>query len=183
MKDVYKEDIQFHDIFGRLVVEVKLAPTFLLEKYEAKIPFDAYFPSLQDKIERRTCSVCHKYHSSIKSLTAHNRAVHSNRRGRGGGKGRRGGRGRVRGRGGGRGSIPDMFLGDEEDDEVDKDYGQDSLEESELEAIIAEEIEDEFDEFEDLGEEPGLTVSIPFNSTLVQIVNLKEWLKSPWTSE
>ena len=49
--------------------------------------------------------------------------------------------------------------------------------------MIAEEIEDEIDEFEDLGEEPGLTVSIPFTSTLVQIVNLKEWLKSPWTSE
>ena len=187
VKDVYKEDIAFHDVFGRMVFEEKLAPPAILEKYENKIPFDVYFPSLQEKVMKRTCAICSKYHSSIKSLTSHKRAVHP--RGRGGVKNRGGGggRGRGRGRGKGRGRGIDIFDdesgSDDEEEQVDKDAYQDSLEESELEHVLAEEVEDEIDEFEELGEEPGASVSIPFTSTLVQIVNLKEWLKSPWTSE
>ena len=60
----------------------------------------------------------------------------------------------------------------------------DDIEDRQLEAVIAEEIEDEFDEFaEDMNEEPGITVSIPFTSTLVKIMDLREWLKSPWTAD
>ena len=120
VKDVYKEDIAFHDVFGRMVVEDKLAPPAILEKYENKIPFDVYFPSLQDKVMKRTCAICHKYHSSIKSLTSHKRAVHPRGRGgvqnRGGGGGRGPGRGRGKGSGRGIGIFGDESGSDDEEE-------------------------------------------------------------------
>ena len=60
----------------------------------------------------------------------------------------------------------------------------DDLKDRQLEAVVAEEIGDVFDEFsEDMNEESGITVSIPFTSTLVTILDLTELLKSPWTSD
>ena len=41
------------------------------EKYGDSLPYDAYFPSLQLKVEGRTCKFCRKYHSSKKSLNNH----------------------------------------------------------------------------------------------------------------
>ena len=80
--DIFKENIKFPDIFGRIVLERKLAPKSLLEKFKNKVPFDSFFPSLQEKIGKRTCLECLKYHSSIKSLTAHKRAIHPRKRGK-----------------------------------------------------------------------------------------------------
>ena len=175
-KDVSKEIIEFHDVFARIVLESTLAPQFLLEKYENKIPFDTFFPSLQDKVEKRTCSECKKYHSSIKSLTAHKRTAHAKKRG-----------GKRRGRNvQGINNDASNFIDDQLDDDLEDAQEQvmDDLEDRQLEAVIAEEIEDEFDEFaEDMNEEPGITVSIPFTSTLVKIMDLREWLKSPWTAD
>ena len=175
-KDVSKEIIEFHDVFARIVLESTLAPQFLLEKYENKIPFDTFFPSLQDKVEKRTCSECKKYHSSIKSLTAHKRTAHAKKRG-----------GKRRGRNvQGINNDASDFIDDQLDDDLEDAQEQvmDDIEDRQLEAVIAEEIEDEFDEFaEDMNEEPGITVSIPFTSTLVKIMDLREWLKSPWTAD
>ena len=74
-------------------------------------------------------------------------------------------------------------------DEFEEIGGQekeiDVLEDSQLETMIsAEEWEDEYDEFvEDMIEEPGDSVSVPFTSTFVKVIDLKGWLKSPWTSD
>ena len=173
-KDVFKENIEFHDIFGRMVVEDKLAPPLLVEKYGDKIPFDVYFPSVQEKVEKRTCSICKKYHSSIKSLNGHKQAIHAKKRG-----GKRGGKKDAVGNG-----DTFDFIDDEVEKETDQELETDDLVDTQLEAIIADEVEDEFDEFvEDMTEEPGVSVTVPFTSTLVKIIDLKEWLKSPWTSD
>ena len=74
-------------------------------------------------------------------------------------------------------------------DEFEEIGGQekeiDVLEDSQLETMIsAEEWEDEYDEFvEDMNEEPGDFVSVPYTSTFVKVIDLKGWLKSPWTSD
>ena len=204
-KDIFKDNIEFHDVFARMVVENTLAPQSLLAKYKNKIPFDTFFPSLQEKVEKRTCSMCQKYHSSIKSLMAHKRTIHGKIR-----KVRRKKNGRKNN------DVTSDFIDDEleENDDLDKDTddledsqlkannfaeeildefedidGQekeiDVLEDSQLETMIsAEEWEDEYDEFvEDMIEEPGDSVSVPFTSTFVKVIDLKGWLKSPWTSD
>ena len=173
-KDVFKENIEFHDIFGRIVVEDKLAPPYLVEKYGDRIPFDVYFPSVQEKVEKRTCPDCKQYHSSLKSLNGHKRALHAKKRG-----GKRKGKNDVVGNR----AISD-FIDDDNEKETDQEQERDDLVDSQLEAMIANEIEDEFDEFvEDMAEEPGVSVTVPFTSTLVKIIDLKEWIKSPWTSD
>ena len=160
-KEVFKEDIKFHDIFGRIVLENKIAPNDLLVKYKDNLPFDVFFPSLQDKVEKRTCEDCQKYHASIKSLTAHRRAAHPKRRGRGTKKT----------------NERQDFIEDEFDDTEET-----PLSDEVVERMIEDEIFDESDDFvEELGEEPGPTVSVAMTSTIVKILDLKEWLKSPWS--
>ena len=69
--NLHKQKLLFLDIFGRIVLERKLMPRDLSEQYDGLLPYDAYFPTLQDKVESRTCKYCKKYHSSKKSLNRH----------------------------------------------------------------------------------------------------------------
>ena len=73
--DLNKFNLKFLDIFGRIVMEEKLMPKALVEKYGDKVPYDVFFPTQQDKIERRVCVVCGMYFSSIKSITEQHRKV------------------------------------------------------------------------------------------------------------
>ena len=56
-------------------MEDKLLPLDLKEKYGGKVPYDAYFPTQQQLVEKRFCSVCGMYFSSVKSLTKHHRKI------------------------------------------------------------------------------------------------------------
>ena len=69
--NIHKKKLMFPDMFGRIVLEKKLLPRDLGEKYNGLLPYDAYFPTLQEKVEARTCKFCMKYHSSKKSLNRH----------------------------------------------------------------------------------------------------------------
>ena len=177
--------------------EKKIAPNDLLLKCKDNLPVDVFFPSLLDKVERRTCEVCQKYHASIKSLTAHRKAAHPRKRGRGARKTkdkqdfieddleeadltpletadppRRSGR-RAK------------DTGDKEHlVEEDMDQSDAELDETVIEKMIEDEIVDEFDDYIDvMGEEPGVTISVGMTRTIVKILDLKEWLKSPWSSD
>ena len=69
---------------------------------------------------------------------------------------------------------------------VEEDINQSDaeLDETVIEKIIEDEIVDEFDDYiDDMGEEPGVTVSVGMTRTIVKILDLKEWLKSPWSSD
>ena len=72
-KDIHKQDLNFLDVFQRLTMEQFLMPKELLTKYNGKMPYDVFFPSLQDKVEKRVCSVCGTYFSLKLLLTEHKR--------------------------------------------------------------------------------------------------------------
>ena len=71
--DMYKKPIKFLSLAQRVVMEEALAPDHLVSKYGKNIPYDAYLPSCQDKVESRTCKVCYKYHATKKSFGMHNK--------------------------------------------------------------------------------------------------------------
>ena len=56
-------------------MEKKLVPDNLKLKYGDKVPYDVYMPSQLEMVERRVCSVCGMYFSSLKSLTQQHRKV------------------------------------------------------------------------------------------------------------
>ena len=57
-KDVWKNQLEFLDVFGRIAMEQKLMPADLKEKYGEKVPYDVFFPSQQDMVEKRVCTMC-----------------------------------------------------------------------------------------------------------------------------
>ena len=69
--NIHKKKVKFPNMFGRIVLEKNLLPRDLSDKYKGLLPYDAYFPTLQEKVEARTCKFCMKYHSSKKSLNRH----------------------------------------------------------------------------------------------------------------
>ena len=69
--DIYKQVITFPSYPTRILMEKELTPQALIEKFPMGVPYDVYFPTQQDKIEKQTCAICGKYHSSIKSLKLH----------------------------------------------------------------------------------------------------------------
>ena len=75
--NIHKKKLMFPNMFCRIVLEKNLMPRDLEEKYNGLLPYDAYFPTLQEKVEARTCKFCMKYHSSKKSLNRHLRYDHS----------------------------------------------------------------------------------------------------------
>ena len=86
-----KKKLEFPDMFARIVLEKKLMPECdlvfyckiirmfsspdLEKQYSVILSYDVYFPTLQLKVEGRTCQLCKKYHSSKKSLNRHLRFV------------------------------------------------------------------------------------------------------------
>ena len=66
--DVAKEELAFLNVFQRLAMESFLLPEELKEKFKGVVPYDAYFPSIQDKVESRICKSCLKYFSLKLSL-------------------------------------------------------------------------------------------------------------------
>ena len=84
--NINKKKLEFLDVFTRIVLEKKLMPegdvkyfcksilialVDLQIKFAGILPYDVYFPTLQQKVQGRTCQFCQKYHSSKKSLKRH----------------------------------------------------------------------------------------------------------------
>ena len=88
--EVWKKQLKFPDFFARRALENSFVPETLKLKFGDKVPYDAFFPTLQTKVMgrcvtlvncivftffiiRRVCSYCRQYFSTIKSLTEHKR--------------------------------------------------------------------------------------------------------------
>ena len=72
-KNLYKQLLRFPSLPNRVLLESSIVSESLLKKYNGKIPYDIYFPTVQDKIDGRICSQCHNYFGSRKSLHEHER--------------------------------------------------------------------------------------------------------------
>ena len=54
-------------------MEKQLLPADLKTTYNGKVPYDVYFPTLQERVEERTCRLCGQYFSVNISLAEHKR--------------------------------------------------------------------------------------------------------------
>ena len=157
---VHKEDLHFLDVFQRIVMEKEIVPEELQKKYAGKVPYDLFFPSVQEKIDGRVCKVCSKYFSTLVMLTEHKKVCKRQVAVRKVAKKRR----IVQ--------EPIEVVEVEQEDEVDQELEADS---EDAESVPEEE--------EDIAEELVQLrpiISIPQAGGVEMIVNLKEWLKSPW---
>ena len=78
--NVYQKQLNFLDVFQRLVMEKELTSTQLKLKYKDNIPYDVFFPSQQQKIDGRICKVCGQYFAVQISLKEHKRICKKPRR-------------------------------------------------------------------------------------------------------
>ena len=158
--DVATEELNFLDVFQRLALESTLLPPDLKTKYNMMVPYDVYFPTLQQKVEQRVCKTCGKYFALKLSLKEHKQVCSSKRsRSDDGFRAQK----RIR--------IPnivaaleveDEFFEGEEEEEEEKQNLEDSIEAAlEVNALRP-------------------VISVPTSGGIETIVNLKEWLKSPY---
>lgn len=157
--DVVKEELVFLDVFQRLAMESFLLPDEVKEKFKGTVPYDAYFPSIQDKVVARICITCGKYFNLKLSLIEHKQVCKKKR---------------AKEDNGTRASkikrfssvvsafnLSDEFFEGSDDDEDEPDLGV-SVEEA-LEVT-----------------DVRPKISIPGLGGIETILNLREWLKSPY---
>ena len=77
--NVHQKKLNFLDVFARLVMEKQLLPANLKTKYNGKVPYGVYFPTLQEKVGDRTCRLCGQYFSVKISLVEHKRICKRNK--------------------------------------------------------------------------------------------------------
>ena len=164
--DVYKQELTFLDVFSRIHMEQRLLPDCLKEKYGEMVPYDVYFPSQQMKVEKRICKHCKKYFSSVKSLTQHRKickkpmskkSVPLRKRAK---------------------KTKKKAVLSESEDELEE---EEDLEEEELfnnATTIDEENNLDADNIEEVL--LGPSISTPVEGSFEVIMNLREWVKSPW---
>lgn len=146
---------EFLSLGERVLFEKKLMTTELRDKYGDCLPYDAFFPTVLDKLEKRICKKCKKYHATIKSLAAHKRICKENSKKR---------------------TVQRVeSSGSESELETHVGRVNDSLEVLEDEEAI-----DEHEQPSNVVDlRPKFSVAVP-GEFVEQILNLKEWLKSPW---
>ena len=153
-KDVFKKEFEFPSIFARIILEDKLAPAALKEKFCGKIPYDAFFPTQQEVVEGRTCDVCMKYHASKKSLKLHIKANQECQKKR---------------------KKPNAAKA------VPKQRKRQRVEVEVPSIDVESDVESEPENTaEDLGEEPGPLVSVATSGLFEQILDLREWIRHAW---
>ena len=130
--NVHQKKLNFLDVFSRLVMEKQLLPANLKTKYNGIVPYNVYFPTLQEKVKDRTCRLCGQYFSVKISLAEHKRICKRNK------------------------ELNIAQVVGEED-------------------VLVEDIDDELDMVE-----LRPLISIPQRGGVEKIVNLAEWMKSPW---
>ena len=153
--DLYKQDLDFLCVFQRLSMESAIMPKELNQKYNNKVPYDVYFPSLQDKVEDRVCKVCGKYFSLKLLLTGHKRICKRRKQTK------------------------------KTNKKNFKNVAMSLLDEdTEDEEVSLEEVED-IEEMREVEEELELVelrpkISVPSAGGVETILNLAEWLRSPY---
>lgn len=69
--DLHKQHLKFPSLSNRLILESSLLSEEMKEKYQGKVPYDIYFPTLQKKIDKQVCKRCYKYHATLLSKKEH----------------------------------------------------------------------------------------------------------------
>ena len=145
--DISQAKFEFLPLGERILFEKKLLTSNLKEKYGDVLPYDAFCPTIQEKLLKRICPKCKKYHATIKSLSQHKRVCK------------------------------------EKSKKKSSQRIESSDSESEVEIEDMEEVDEDLDEHEQpcnvVNLRPTFSVAIP-GEFVEQILNLREWLKSPW---
>ena len=162
--DMFKQQIKFLSLAQRVVLEEVLAPEHLVQKYGKFIPYDAYLPSCQTKVEDRTCKVCFKYHATKKSLALQKKLCKRSKTSRADLK-------RICATK--RKATLKEDTRDSSEEEIEEADQNNSL-------VLIEEAEEEEDLVLVSCRPTFCTVG---DGGLDVILNLKEWLKSPWTED
>ena len=163
---VYQKKLKFPDVFQRLLMEKLLTPQELVDKFHGVVPYDIFFPTQQENCVKRVCQVCFKYFSSITSLTEHKRTCEKPKK--------------V--------ALPSITTHMKKRAKVDEGTGIDKVVDENDQDIPIIEVEETVDMFDELDTHAELVdlrpqISIPHEGGVELIVNLKEWLKSPWQLE
>ena len=74
-----EKKVEFLSFAVRAAFDQKLVPKQELDKYGGKAPYDLYLPSVQNKISKRVCKNCNKYHATLKSLGLHKKTCKKSR--------------------------------------------------------------------------------------------------------
>ena len=178
--EVFKKDLKFLDPFARIIMEQVLAPVSVKEKFGLNIPYDVYFPTQQKKVERRVCQVCYKYFSTLVSLGIHKKACKKAKAVRKPSK--QTGARRKR-------AVQTISSSEEEDIEVEvteEVLGDDGDGENDDEVEETDNAEDMMNDSEDENLEVvtlAPTISVLGEGDIEIILNLKEFLKLPWSGD
>ena len=151
--EIAQNQIKFPTLAARQILEESLTPQSLKSLYGKSVPYDAFLPSCQDKIEGRTCKVCYKYHATKKSLQSHKRICKRSKSQSSAQKRRK----HVFH------AVEDEFSAVDESDDTDSEDNLEEEDEEELEVI-----------------HERTKISFSSGGGLETILNLREWLKSPW---
>ena len=150
--ELAKSHIRFPPLAARQILEESLTPEALKTLYGKSVPYDAFLPSCQGKIEARTCKVCYKYHATKKSLQCHKKICKRSKSRAGVQKKRK----HVYE------AVEDEFFSVEDEEEVESEDDEEEVEEA-LEVVRL-----------------RPKYSVASGGGLETILHLKEWLKSPW---
>ena len=151
----YDQSLEFLPLGLRIVFGDSLIPGDVKKKFHDQVPYDYYFPSIQDKVFKRCCNKCGKYHATIKSLSIHKKVCKDKKQN----------------------EAKKRKIVESSDSEVE-DIGE---VQDELDAIVLTDDEDnDDDEIQELvSSRPKFSITYP-DTFVERILNLKEWIKSPW---
>ena len=156
-EDYEKQDLKFLDLSARVVTEKRMMPENMTKKFNNNVPYDAFLPSLQEKLNKRICVECHKYFSAVKSMTEHKKICKRKRKNKP--------KEKTRAK-----KAKTMLLSESEDKE------------EEPEAVELSENEAEAEESLEIINLRGKK-SVSSGGFVERILDLKEWMKSPWIED
>ena len=154
MMETENRKIEFLSLEMRALLNDKILPTDLREKFKGQVPYDFFMPSIKDKVEKRICKNCGKYHATIKSLSCHKKLCKPKKK---------------------KTVVQRNLVEDSSsDEEEERDTNLNSVSSDEADEVS------EPEEIESL--RPKFSVAVA-DSFVERILDLKEWLKSPWSED
>lgn len=179
-KSVDHQRVEFLPIGLRAVFNTKLVSEEDQEKYGKTVPYDLYLPSIQHCIDKRVCKECGKYHATQKSLALHKK-VCAEKKSK---KRRRVSKKRNLIESSDEEIEEEIELNDEMVTNEEMGTNHEIVVNDELEDIEEDEGTDEYLHPSNVSSDIRPRVSLIHQGEFVeQIVNLREWLKSPWSAE
>ena len=157
MREFDGQKVEFLSIEMRSLYGENILPREFKGKFPGDVPYDAFFPSLKDRIEKRCCKNCGKYHATLKSLAHHKKLCK---------------RKKLQGR-------PAFII---EDDSSDDDSSNQVVTLNSVSSDEAESEEEEDISGDIVSMRPKFSVAVP-DSFVDTILDLKEWLRNPWTDD